>query len=85
MTMLTEKQQQALLAAGGEPLRLIDPVTNQSYVLLPSESYDRLRALFEETPLSKGEKRAHLRRAGGRTGWDDAELDVYNDRDPRRP
>lgn len=83
MTTLTEIQKQALLAAGGEPLRLLDAETNQSYVLLPSESYDRFKSLFEDDPLTIDEQRELLRRAGERAGWDDPEMDVYNDMDPR--
>ena len=85
MTTLTESQKQALVAAGSEPLRLLDPDTNRSYVLVPSESYDLFKSLFEDTPFSIDEQRQLLRRAGERAGWDDPEMDVYNDMDPRRP
>jgi len=85
MTTLTESQKQALTAAGGEPLRLLDPETNRSYVLLPSESYDRFKALFEDVPFTLDEQQQLLRRAGERAGWDDPAMDVYDDLDPRRP
>ena len=46
---ITEDLRQALMLQRKEPLRLIDPQTNSTYVVLRSEDYDRLKALFEET------------------------------------
>jgi hypothetical protein len=45
---MTEELRQALAAKPDEPIRLIDPKTNESYVVLRSELYDRLKALLEE-------------------------------------
>jgi hypothetical protein len=45
---LTEEQRLALAAHPDEPLQLLDRQTNQSYVLLRSEEYERLKALLEE-------------------------------------
>jgi hypothetical protein len=68
-----------------EPLSLVDPETNDEYVLLRAELHDQARELFHEhSTLSPDEKRALMLRAGLRAGWDDPEMDVYNDPDPRR-
>jgi hypothetical protein len=57
---------------GDEPdaPRLMDSRTNITYALLPEERYDRFKAFFEEDPLSPAERRALLREAGKRAGWD---------------
>lgn len=39
---------------------------------------------YDDSPLADEEKRALLIKAGLRAGWDDPEMDVYNDLDPRR-
>lgn len=54
---LTDEQRQALERAGGEPLTLVDPATNATYVLLRSEVYDRFKAALEDdlTPEQVGE------------------------------
>ena len=69
----------------GRPLRLTDPETQAEYVLLQAEMYDQLQGLlYNDTSLTPDEKRAVLIQAGLRAGWDDPEMDVYNDLDPRR-
>jgi hypothetical protein len=45
MLELSEQQQQAL-EASAEPLRLIDPRTQKTYVLIGAEVYERLRSLL---------------------------------------
>jgi len=44
---LTEEQRQALLAEG-MPVDVVDPATQQRYVLLAREHYERVRALLEQ-------------------------------------
>jgi hypothetical protein len=53
-------------------------------VLVRAEVYDRLRALFEDLPVSGSERRFQLQAFGKRAGWDDPEMDIYSDFDPRR-
>lgn len=62
---------------GDEPdaPRLTDPRTNITYALLSEERHERFKAFFEEDPLSAAERRALLREAGKRAGWDTPEAD----------
>jgi hypothetical protein len=77
--------QEAVRTSEDQPIRLIDPETNSEYVLLPASLYDQIRDLFyEHSTLTRGEKRELILQAGLRAGWDDPEIDVYNDLDPRR-
>ena len=39
---------------------------------------------FDDAPLTNDQKRDLLIKAGLRAGWDDPEMDVYNDLDPRQ-
>jgi hypothetical protein len=43
MTALTPELRQEIEKAGGNPVRLEDPETNATYVLLKAEEYDRLK------------------------------------------
>jgi hypothetical protein len=45
---LTDAQRQALQAEQGKPIDLVDPATQQRYVLLAREQYERVRALLEQ-------------------------------------
>jgi hypothetical protein len=82
---LTEPLQVALDASGEEPLRLIDPRTNESYVLVKAETYERLKALlYDDGPPSEEEMRRQLAASGERAGWTDPEMDVYDNYDESR-
>jgi hypothetical protein len=56
--------------------RRFDPRTGVAYALLAAERYERFKAFFEEDPLTESEKRALLREAGRRAGWDDPAWDA---------
>ncbi len=85
MLPMPEELQPAVRAAHGRPLRLTDPHTAAEYVLLQADMYDQLRDVFSDHAiLTPEEKRAVLIQAGLRTGWDDPEMDIYNELDPRR-
>ena len=61
MIELTEEQQTALGQA--QPAKLLDPRTNETYVLVRADLYERMRALIDS--------------ATKRAGWDDPALDAY--------
>jgi hypothetical protein len=63
MIELTDEQRQELDHPG--PARVRDPKTNETYVLVRADVYERMRAIID----------GHTRRAG----WDDPELNVYED------
>ena len=85
MITIPKEIQQALHTSQGQPIRLTDPDTHIEYILLRAEVYDQLHGVFyDDSPLTQGEKRALLIHAGLRAGWDDPEMDVYDELDPRR-
>jgi hypothetical protein len=61
MIELTQEQRQEL--DGPEPVRVRDPMTNETYVLVRADIFERMRAVID----------GYTRRAG----WDDPEFDVY--------
>lgn len=85
MLTIPQELQQPVRAAHGRPLRLTDPDTHAEYVLLQAEMYDQLQGLLApDARVPPDEQRALLLQAGLRAGWDDPEMDIYNDLDPRR-
>jgi hypothetical protein len=84
MIELTETQSRELDAASSTDLRVLDPKTNQEYVLLRAEVYDRIKALVhadEELPIST--MYPLIDEMAAKAGWDDPALDIYNDLIPR--
>jgi hypothetical protein len=47
-TTLTPDLAKAVAAAKGQPVRLTDPESNQDYVLIKAEIFDRFRQLLSE-------------------------------------
>ncbi len=85
MITLPKDIQEAVRTSEDQPIRLTDPETNIEYVLLPADLYDQIQSLFyEHSTLTPDERRALIVKAGLRAGWDDPEMDVYDDLDPRR-
>jgi PHD/YefM family antitoxin component YafN of YafNO toxin-antitoxin module len=84
MTTLSPELQKAVLDSDGQPVDVLDPQTQQHYVLLPAETYERLQLFLEQKALSQEEQCRLIVLAGKRAGWDDPQMDVYNDLDPRQ-
>ena len=86
MITLSKEIQQAIKDAQEDPVRLVDPETNIEYVVLPIETFERMRKglYYDDGPITEEEQTALLIEFGLRAGWDDPEMDVYNDLDPRR-
>jgi hypothetical protein len=76
METLTPEQRKLLQQAGGRPLRLIDPDTNQQYVLVRAEVYEQLQ--LAHTDLDPRDLYPALDRALRDEGWDDPQMDEYN-------
>lgn len=79
---LTEQQQRTLDAEAGTPM-VIDPRTNETYVLLRAEIYQRFRALFSDDFQAEDAFQAQIESAA-EAGWNDPVMDIYNELDPRR-
>ena len=65
-------------------MEVIHPRTQQVYLLVPREQFERLRPLLEGDQLSPAEQRRLLADAGRRAGWDDPAMDAYDDYDQHR-
>ena len=72
MIELTEQQRQELLAMDAP--QILDPGTGKTYVLVPTEVYERLKGLLEDEPRVTGEM---VDRLMEEEDWDDATLAFY--------
>lgn len=81
---LTEAQWANVVQGNEVPVRVSDPAQMATFVLVQAEVYERFKSLFEEDPMTEQERRFQIEQFGKRAGWDDPEMDVYDDLDPRR-
>ena len=85
MTTLPLELQDMVEHSGDSPVRVVDPRTQRVYVLVADEQFDRLRSLLDMNPLTIDQQRIALRHAGERAGWDDPEMDAYDNYDAHKP
>jgi hypothetical protein len=79
MIELTEQQVQALEQPGATPPRLVHPKTQQRFVLLPEEEYDRLTS-YDATPWTDEERDLLRAEAVEALGWEG--MEAYQDDQP---
>ena len=86
MITLSKEIQKAIKDAQEEPVRLVDPETDAEYVVVPIETFERMRkgVYYDDGPITEEERTALLVELGLSIGWDDPKMDVYNDMVPRR-
>lgn len=80
MIELTEQQRQQLLAA--DTPQVVDPETGKTYILVPTEVYERLKDLLEDEPEVTGEMVDRLMEEEDR---DDPSLEFYQQQYGRKP
>jgi hypothetical protein len=78
MIELTEEQMRALERADSTPPRVVNPQTQEMYVLLRVEQYERLKEEeYDDSPWTSEERHALAWEAGKHAGWED--MDEYDD------
>ncbi len=78
MIELTEQQMQALEDPGAGPLRVVNPRTNETFILLRVDEYERLKENeYDDSPWTSEERHALAWEAGKHAGWED--MDEYDD------
>jgi len=82
---LTNEQRAALASLSGtDALPVFDPRDNRAYFLLPAEVYERLRSEAGADAGDVASLYPLMDEVARREGWDDPEMDVYDQLDPRR-
>lgn len=76
MATLTLEQRNMLKDGSRQPVRLVDPDTNQEYVLLPAVVYDQIQAAMAD--LDPQDFYPALQRALVDEGWNESHMDEYN-------
>ena len=84
MTIITPELRQMIERAVDSPARFVDPETNESYVILKAEDYERICDVSHVNREAQPEDMyPFIDEAFGRAGWDDPKMDDYNDYKPR--
>jgi hypothetical protein len=79
---LTDDQRQAIEGLGGKPLYLVD-ATNNRYVLLRADQYEKFQALLGGDDLDPRDMDPLIDEVM-KEDWEDPAMDVYDDYDAHR-
>lgn len=72
MIELTEEQVQALEQVGTGPPRVVNPHTNETFVLLPFSEYQRLKQdNYDDSPWTRDELQALAWNVAEATDWEE--------------
>jgi hypothetical protein len=78
---LPDTLRDAVRATQPGPLRLVDPTTNETFVLLRAEDYQRLKeSEYDASPWTTEEMDLLAQEAADHLGWEG--MDVYQDGPP---
>ena len=79
MIELTHEQQQAL--ANPNPV-MIDPRTQEAYVLVRKDTFDRMKGLlYDDGDLTHDDLRQLLARSAQANGWNEPGMEAYDNYD----
>lgn len=79
MIELTEQQIEAVEKRAAPP-QVVNPRTNETFVLLRMDEYQRLKeGEYDDSPWTKEELHTLAWEAGKQAGWNDDEMDEYDD------
>ena len=83
---LTDEMRQAIQAQPNGPIYVIDDATDSKYVLLPDETYEKMRSLlFDDSEFDPKEAYPLLDKVfGGPEGWDAPGMELYDEYDAHR-
>ena len=81
---ISAELREAIAAHPGEPVELVDDLSQSRYVVLPGETFDRIKALLTTDDFEIRETYAAQSSALASAGWNDPEMDIYNDYDAHR-
>ena len=84
MIELSEELRQAMRVNPSYPIELTDPDTNESYTLVRTKVFDRIRKLIlSDDPQEFVEAGYRLSMEAFREAWDDPAMSAYDALDPR--
>ena len=78
MIQLSDEQHRAILSQPDQPLRLVDAATQEAYVLLRADEYDRLKSVaYDLSPWTADEMDLLASEDADGLGW--VGMEVYQD------
>jgi hypothetical protein len=84
MATLSDEQRRELNAGTALPVPVIDDQTQKVYYLIPSDEFEKIRALLVEEEFDPREMYPLTAKTAGDAGWNDPSMDIYDHYDEHR-
>ena len=84
MASLGDEQRQELIAGQISPVPVIDDQNHKVYYLIPSDEFEKIRALLFEQEFDAREMYPLNAKTAAQAGWDDPSMDIYDKYDEHR-
>lgn len=81
---LNSDQREAIKAHAEGPVYVVDSETERTYVLISAEDWQRVRSLLGDDQFDAADAAAAQSAAAHTTGWDDPDMEVYDEYDAHR-
>ena len=78
--VLTFEQLQAIQAKSDGPVRVVNPQSNEAYIIVRAVVYDQMQSILKDEYQLSDTYVAQVQSAM-RAGWDDSAMDDYNNYD----
>ncbi len=86
MIELNDELRQAVSEHPGEPIRLVDASSKETFVLLREEVFNRIKGLlYDDSEFNVAEAYPLMDAVLGKAGWNDPSMDIYGDLAPKEP
>ena len=72
---LSDELRQAVDASDGIPVEIVDPRTQDHYVLMRAEFYERLKGVLDLSEPTDDEQTSLIQQMGKSAGWEDPSSD----------
>ena len=83
--VITDDLRQVLDAERGQPVKIVDEQTSRVYYVISAEQFEAVRALFAEDEFAPRELYPLISKTAWEAGWNDPQMDDYDDYDEHRP
>ena len=69
--------------AQGTPVVMVDSRTNEQYVVIRAEMFERLKTALDFSEPGENEHKALLQHWGKQAGWEEPDAGVFDDIEPK--
>jgi hypothetical protein len=84
MSTISDQQRLELQAHSGGPIEVVDEREQKLYYLISADQFNKVRALLTDDEFNPREMYPLIAKTAGAAGWNEPEMDAYDQYDEHR-